>query len=172
MANIMMQLAVRVNDLSLIYSLCRFLCLSVLLCAHMPNVTQAIRQMRKKSGLNQQFFATAVNMSTRALAQYEDGIRSPEPKQMLAFYAYASEHHPELAAIFWEAFVALVEPLAGVTLTTTERVLDLIKIAIYRLSAMTHVLDRDSVLAAISQMLAAAPTAEEVNQMRQTYGIK
>jgi hypothetical protein len=50
----------------------------------------------------------------------------------------------------------------------------LVKIAIYKLSAMTHVLDRDSVLASIGQMLAAAPSqsAEEVNQLRQTYGIK
>jgi transcriptional regulator with XRE-family HTH domain len=126
----------------------------------MPNVTQAIRHMRKKSGLNQQFFATAVNMSTRALTQYEEGTRSPEPKQMLAFYAYASKHQPELAPLFWQAFIGLVEPLPGVTLTTLEKALGQIGRTLEELRTLPQPA-QDSFLAAAGQMLEALRTLPE-----------
>ena len=149
------------------------------------NVPQGIRHMRKKSGLNQQFFATAVNMSTRALAQYEDGTRSPEPKQMLALYAYAAKHHPELADLFWDAFIGQVEPLPSLTLTTTERVMDLITAAVHRAYNAATAPDRGTILSSIHQALAASRTTptpdviraltglapEEITKIRQQYGV-
>jgi transcriptional regulator with XRE-family HTH domain len=51
-------------------------------------VTEATRTLRELSGLSQQFLATKLNMSTRALSQYESG-KTPEPKQLLALCAYA-----------------------------------------------------------------------------------
>lgn len=51
-------------------------------------ITEAVRELRRLSGKSQQFFATELNMSTRSLQQYEAG-KTPEPKQLVAFAAYA-----------------------------------------------------------------------------------
>jgi transcriptional regulator with XRE-family HTH domain len=73
-------------------------------------LTEAIRELRRLSELSQQFFATELKMSTRALGQYESG-KTPEPKQLMAFCAYArKKNRPDLEQIFNEALAWELEP--------------------------------------------------------------
>jgi transcriptional regulator with XRE-family HTH domain len=48
----------------------------------------AIQRLRTISGESQQFFGARLRISTRALQQYEAG-KIPEPRQLVAFAAYA-----------------------------------------------------------------------------------
>jgi transcriptional regulator with XRE-family HTH domain len=48
-----------------------------------------ILRLRLLSGESQQFFGARLRISTRALQQYEQG-KTPEPKQLVAFAAYAA----------------------------------------------------------------------------------
>jgi transcriptional regulator with XRE-family HTH domain len=76
-------------------------------------VTEAIRELRRISGKNQQFFATELKMATRSLSQYESG-KTPEPKQLLAFYAYAHRtQRPDLCRIFSETLAKELEAPEG-----------------------------------------------------------
>ena len=47
-----------------------------------------IRELRRISGKSQQHFGTELNISIRALQQYEGG-KTPEPRQLIAFGCYA-----------------------------------------------------------------------------------
>jgi transcriptional regulator with XRE-family HTH domain len=76
-------------------------------------LTEAVRELRRLSGLNQQFFATELKMSTRALSQYESG-KTPEPKQLLAFYARAyKQGRADLCQIFAETLSKEMEAPPG-----------------------------------------------------------
>ncbi len=76
-------------------------------------VTEAIRTLRKLSGLNQQYFATALKMSTRAMSQYEAG-KMPGAKQLLHFYAEAHRRNrPDLGLIFRDALGKELEAPEG-----------------------------------------------------------
>jgi transcriptional regulator with XRE-family HTH domain len=52
-------------------------------------LSEVIRELRAISKESQQFFGARLRISTRALQQYESGERRPEPKQLVAFAAYA-----------------------------------------------------------------------------------
>ena len=76
-------------------------------------VTEAVRELRRLSGLSQQFFATKLNMSTRALHQYEHG-KTPEPKQLLAYAAYAiTIRRPDIHHIFARALAEELQAPPG-----------------------------------------------------------
>jgi transcriptional regulator with XRE-family HTH domain len=51
-------------------------------------ITEAVRELRRMSGQSQQHFGTQLNISIRALQQYEQG-KVPEARQLLAFAAHA-----------------------------------------------------------------------------------
>ena len=90
-----------------------FLCLSCDILVSPMTVTEAIRTLRKLSGLNQQYFATQLKMSTRAMSQYEAG-KTPEPKQLLSFYAAAHRMgRPDLCRIFQETLSKELEAPEG-----------------------------------------------------------
>ena len=74
---------------------------------------EAILELRRVSGLNQQYFATKLKMSTRALSTYEGG-RIPKPKQLLAFWAESHElKRPDLAELFHLMLVDELQPPPG-----------------------------------------------------------
>ena len=76
-------------------------------------LTEAIRELRRVSGLNQQYLATELKMSTRALSQYENG-KTPEPKQLLALYACAHrKKRTDLCQIFADALTKELEAPDG-----------------------------------------------------------
>jgi transcriptional regulator with XRE-family HTH domain len=72
----------------------------MLFYAQYMTLTEAVRELRRISGKNQQYFATELDMSTRVLQQYEAG-KTPGPKQLLWFAAYADKvNKPEIARLF------------------------------------------------------------------------
>jgi transcriptional regulator with XRE-family HTH domain len=54
-----------------------------------PDIPSAVRELRRISEESQQFFGARLRISTRALQLYESGDRVPEPKQLVAFAAFA-----------------------------------------------------------------------------------
>jgi transcriptional regulator with XRE-family HTH domain len=98
----------------------------MLLCVQMTymSVTDAIHELRRESGLNQQYLATDLRISIRAMSQYENG-KTPEPKTMLKFYAYALKlRRTDLATVFSNAFVRELDPPPGVEVFTRCTVVD------------------------------------------------
>jgi transcriptional regulator with XRE-family HTH domain len=76
-------------------------------------LTEAIKTLRKISGLNQQFYATHLGLSTKSLYQYEHG-KTPEPKQLVALAADAARRgRSDLYAVIWKAFTDEIVPPPG-----------------------------------------------------------
>jgi len=79
-----------------------------------PALPAAICELRAISQESQQFFGARLRISTRALQIYEGGERAPEPKQLIAFAAYAdSVGRPELADMFIEELEQQLAPPPG-----------------------------------------------------------
>jgi transcriptional regulator with XRE-family HTH domain len=77
-------------------------------------IPEAIRELRQISEESQQFFGARLRISTRALQIYEMGERVPEPKQLIAFAAYADfVGRPELADLFIEELEQQLTPPPG-----------------------------------------------------------
>jgi transcriptional regulator with XRE-family HTH domain len=71
-------------------------------------LTEAIQELRRLSGKSQQFFATELNMSIRALQKYERG-KTPEPLQLIAFIIEAQRvGRTDLEEVLGSAFAEMV----------------------------------------------------------------
>ena len=65
-------------------------------------IKQAVRALRAELGDSQQAFATRLNVSIRAIVNYEKG-RLPAPEVLASFAHLASEHDLFLLCrVFWE----------------------------------------------------------------------
>jgi transcriptional regulator with XRE-family HTH domain len=78
------------------------------------NIKDAVRELRKISEESQQFFGTRLRISTRALQLYESGERIPEPRQLVAFAAFAeSVQRSDLTELFIRELERQLQPPPG-----------------------------------------------------------
>jgi transcriptional regulator with XRE-family HTH domain len=78
------------------------------------DIPGAVRELRKISKESQQFFGARLRISTRALQLYESGDRVPEPKQLVAFAAFADfVNRPELTELLIQELERQLAPPPG-----------------------------------------------------------
>ena len=67
-------------------------------------IAQASAELRRRSGMSQQAFATELGLAIRTVARYESGAGRRGPRMLVRLYLAAVEHRqPQLGEIFRRA---------------------------------------------------------------------